>query len=385
MTERLFDKDSHLKEFEAKVLSCKQIEKEKFAVILDRTAFFYDGGGQECDKGQIGYANVLSVVEDGHDIVHIVDKPLECEKTVFAKIDWTRRFDFMQQHSAEHIVSGVANSLYSCENVGFHLRENIVTLDFDKPLNQEQISKIEELANQKVFENVKFRAYYPEDSVLINLKYRSKKEIDGKIRIVEIENTDMCACCAPHVNYSGEIGLIKLTIQERIRQGVRLELKAGSRLLADYNEKYENIHKISNLLCVKQQDTASAVEKLIDQISELKFKNTGLKKKIILGKSDSFDSSNKIDFLFEEELEIKELQVFSDALYKKYGGIKGVFSPCDSGFYFAICGATQELNEFFVEFKQRFSVKGGGNNGMVQGTVLCDNEESLKLFASEYK
>ena len=380
MTERLFDVDSHLTEFTATVISCDERADGNFELLLDCTAFFYEGGGQASDRGYINDAKVLDVIETQDDIKHIVDKPLKIGNKVQGKIDWERRFDFMQQHSAEHILSGLANKLYSCENVGFHLSEEIVTFDFDKYLTEAQINDLERLANEKVFQNVSFNCYYPDSETLKELKYRSKKEIEGKIRIVEIENTDACACCAPHVNTSGEIGIIKLLSSERLRGGIRIELKAGRRALLDYNEKQENIHKISNLLCVKQCDTAAAVDRLLEQNNRLKFENTGLKREKIAERINNFEACEEETFLFEDGLEIKELQFFADSLYKKAGGIRGVFSPSENGFCFAICGEAQKLDAFFMNFKNEFNVKGGGRNGMVQGTVLCSDFEKIKLF-----
>ena len=161
MTEKLYDKDSYLKEFTASVLECEKSD-ETWVVVLDKTAFFPEAGGQKSDRGSLDEAQVLDVQIENEIIKHFTDKPLEVGNVVKGEIDFERRFDFMQQHSAEHIVSGVAHSLYGCENVGFHLSEEIVTLDFDKPLSEDEVLKIEEIANQKVFKNVSFKCYYPD-------------------------------------------------------------------------------------------------------------------------------------------------------------------------------------------------------------------------------
>ena len=379
MTEKLYDRDSHLKEFSATVISCEEYF-ENWAVELSATAFFPEGGGQGSDRGFIDNAKVSDVQIKDDKIIHITDSPLPVGETVTGTLDFNRRFDFMQQHSGEHIVSGVAHSLYGCENVGFHLGEDIVTLDFDKPLSKEQILKIEALSNKAVFENRNFYTYYPNAEQLKNLTYRSKKELEGAERIVEIEGIDMCACCAPHVKTSGEIGIIKLLSTETIRGGIRIEIKCGNRALTDYNEKYDNIRSISAQLCTKQNETADAVTRLLNQISELKFEITSLKREIISQKVSSFNPQSDITAEFEENFDIKELQHYSDSLYKNYGGIRAVLSKAENGYSFAICGEDKLLNNFFAEFKSAFNVRGGGRNGMVQGTVLAEKQEIIDFF-----
>lgn len=379
MTEKLYDKDSFLKSFSATVISCDEYF-ENYAIVLDKTAFFPEAGGQKSDKGVLGNANVIDVQIADDIITHITDAPLKVGETVEGIIDFERRFDFMQQHSGEHIVSGVAHKLFGCENVGFHLSEDIVTLDFDKPLKQEEILKIEEEANKAVFENVSFYTYYPDEETLKNLKYRSKKELLGDIRIVEIENTDMCACCAPHVKTSGQIGLIKLLATEKLRGGVRIEMKCGKRALYDYRESYDNLHKISKSLCAKREESANAVDKLLEQISDLKYKYTGLKKQILLEKVDNLNPKKDITALFEDGLEIKDLQSLADALYKKWGGIRAVLSPAENGYSFAICGEEKALSEFFATLKNKLNIRGGGRGTMVQGTVFAEQSNILKFF-----
>lgn len=379
MTEKLYDIDSHLKEFTATVIDSYE-KADGYMTILDRTAFFPEGGGQPSDTGYINDARVYDVKIDNGVIYHYTSKQLQKGEKVLARLDFDRRFDFMQQHSAEHIVSGVAHKLYRCENVGFHLSDEIVTLDFDKPLTKEQIFEIEKLSNEAVFTNAKINAYYPPKAELETISYRSKKEIKEAVRIVEIEGVDACACCAPHVNYTGEIGLIKLLGTEKLRGGVRIELKAGRRAFLDYSEKYSGVLKISNALCVKQNEVYDAVEKLLAQMSDIKYELTGIKNKMLGQTLESFNSDVKCSALFLDEFGMKELQTAADTLYKKLGGIRAVLSANESGFAFAVCGEKEALDKRFAEFRQSFSVKGGGRNGMVQGTVIATHEELEKFW-----
>lgn len=379
MTEKLYDIDSGIKEFSAVVKAC-YAKDDGYVAVLDKTAFFPEGGGQASDIGFIDGAEVYDVQIENGEILHYMKAPLSVGEEVLCKLDWERRFDFMQQHSAEHIVSGVAHSLYGCENVGFHLGADIVTLDFDKELNAEQILTVEKAANEAVYKNVAFKTWYPDKETLKTLSYRSKKELEGAVRIVEIEGTDSCACCAPHVKLSGQIGLIKLLGTQKIRGGVRIELKAGRRALSDYNEKFDNIHKISSLLCVRQNETAAAVDRVLEQMNGLKYEISALKRSAALEKINSFDKSEKITAEFEEGFDIKELQHFADALYKKCGGVRGVFSAADQGFAFAICGDELELSALFADFKAKFTVKGGGRGNMVQGTVFAEKKALNEFF-----
>lgn len=378
MTKKLYDENSHLTEFTARVAKC-EIQGEKYAVTLDCTAFFPEAGGQTCDRGTIN-GNTVSYVEikDG-EIYHYTDVPFKEGETVAGKIDWRHRFRNMQNHSGEHIISGLVHKLYGLNNVGFHLSEEM-TMDFDGVLDRGQLITVENLANKAIYENAQIRAYYPTADELEKTDYRSKKEIDGDVRLVEIKGYDICACCAPHVNNTGEIGIIKILDFFKMRGGVRVFAKCGYDALSDYENRYIKSFKISNLLSVKQCEIAGAVESLISDSKELKLKISSLKKRIITEKAEAFIPQSDKTALFFEDFDIKELQLLSDAVYKKSGGVRGVFSKIDGGYNFAVCADAEQLEQFFYNFKQRLNVKGGGRNGMVQGTVYAEKQEIENLF-----
>ena len=378
MTERLYDRDSNIKEFSATVLNCEK-SGENYAVILGKTAFFPEGGGQESDRGSIGVAAVLDVQIVDDEIIHYTDRPLNIGEEYACTLNWDKRFRNMQNHSGEHIVSGIVHRLYGLNNVGFHLGAEM-TVDFDGAISEEQLLEVERLANKAVWENVPIRAYYPDEKELKDLDYRSKLELTENVRIVDIEGYDLCACCAPHVKRTGEIGIIKILDSFKNKGGVRIFIKCGRDALQDYNDKYFNVRKISNLLSVKQNEAAAAVDRLSDENRELKFQISNLKKRLIAEKAKNFTPKSDKTALFEENLDIKELQLFADALYKKSGGIRGVFSGGDGNYSFAVCGEETALDLFFKEFKQKFNVRGGGRNGMVQGTVAADKNEIEDLF-----
>ena len=376
MTEKLYDIDSHLYEFTANALSVEKRD-DFYLTVLDRTAFFPEGGGQASDIGCINGVFVDYVFTENDIIYHRTKESIALGEVKCA-IDSKRRFGSMQNHSGEHIVSGIINKKYGFDNVGFHLGKDFVTLDFNGLLNREQLDEIEYEANQKIWQNVKFRTYYPSKAELELLNYRSKIDIDGDIRIVEIENTDVCACCAPHVNEAGEIGIIKLLDFEKLRGGIRIYMKCGEFALADYRSKYENALKISTLLAAKQENIADAVLQLQNKLAEEKYKISNLNKKLINFLISGFDINR--DAIMVDDFEIKELQMLADGLHKTYIKTCGAFSKTDNGYNFAICGESNQLDELFSVLKQNLNVRGGGRNGMVQGTIIANKEDLEKYF-----
>lgn len=375
-TVKLYDLDSYLAEFSASVISCEPMG-EKWAVVLDKTAFFPEGGGQPSDIGTLSNANVMDVqIDENGVITHICDAPMT-DFQVCGNIDFARRFNFMQNHSGEHVVSGVIHSLYGLDNIGFHLsEERYVTLDFNGDLTRTQLDDIELRANRILWSNRYIKAYYPDEETLKALSYRSKKDIDGDVRIVEIEGCDTCACCAPHVKTTAEIGIIKLLDTEKMHGGTRIVMKCGEWALQDYKSRYNSISRISALTSAKAEETPAAVEGVLIRLSEEKQTNTALKRRLITEMIKSADAQNSL--FFEEGLDIKELQLYADGLFKAYGGIKAVFSKSENGYCFAICGEPSVLDPFFADLRTRLNIRGGGRNGMVQGTANAD-EETIKL------
>lgn len=378
MTEKLYDADAYIKNFKASVISCEKTEDGFFKTVLDRTAFFPEGGGQSGDRGSIGLVEIFDTkIKDGK-IYHFSKEPVPVSLEIDCSIDFKRRFSFMQNHTGEHIVSGIANKLFGLENVGFHLGEDFATVDFNAYLDRKTIDTIETAANEKVWQNLNVKAYYPSEDELSSLNYRSKKEINGRVRIVCIEDTDVCACCAPHVKSTGEIGVIKLLSAQKMRSGTRIVLKCGSFALSDYQNKFLNISKISDLTSSPCEDTAEAVLRLENKLSELKQNNSELKVRLIKSISESADMSKR--YYFENGFDMKELQLSADMLFKKTGRLSAVFSE-NGGFYsFAVCGDDGVLMPFFKAFKDSFEVKGGGRNGIVQGTVKADKNDIIDFF-----
>ncbi len=379
MTIRIFETDSHIKEFSAKVLGCTE-ENGIYKISLDKTAFFPEGGGQPSDTGKIGDAEISDVQIVNDKIIHFADKPLKVGEEYLCTLDWDKRFRRMQNHSGEHILSGLIHKHYGLDNVGFHLGEEEVTMDVSGMLNREQLVFIERLANEAIIKNAKFSVKFPKPAELKNLEYRSKLDLTENVRIVDIEGYDSCACCAPHVKTAGEIGIIKILDFYKMRDGIRLVIKCGYDALTDFEERYQSTRGVSDLLSAKQGEIVNAVEKTLETISTLKFENRELRKRFIELKAFSQDYEKEITATFEEKLEMKEIQVFADKLHKRLGGIRAVFSAVENGYNFAIVGEEDKLNNFFARFKENNNVRGGGRNGMVSGSIAEQKEKIEKMF-----
>ena len=261
MTEKLYYLDSHKKEFDAAVAACEAKEKG-YAVVLNRTAFFPEGGGQYADTGMLGDAYVSDVQEKEDVIYHMTNRPFSVGETVHGNIDWDKRFESMQQHTGEHIISGLVHERFGYNNVGFHLGADYCTMDFDGPITKQALKEIELEANKIVYQNLDVEVLYPSKEELGDMEYRSKIEIKGQVRIVRIPGVDTCACCAPHVKKTGEIGNIKLVNMVNYKGGERIYMLCGFRALFDHREKEESVRAISALLCAKDGEIAGAVEHL---------------------------------------------------------------------------------------------------------------------------
>ena len=260
-TEKLFYNNSHQKSFEATVLSCQKKENY-YEIVLDQTAFFPEGGGQYADTGYLGDAKVLDVQEQEGQILHRTDQELPVGEKVTGQLDWELRFMKMQQHTGEHIVSGIVHERYGYENVGFHLGNEDCTMDFSGEIPVEDLQEIEFRANQAVWENLKIQILYPSKEEEKEMTYRSKIEITGQVRVVIVPGYDACACCAPHVDFTGEIGLIKLVGMQRYKGGVRVTMLCGGRAMADYALKQKQAKEISAMLCAKENELTDAVAHL---------------------------------------------------------------------------------------------------------------------------
>lgn len=377
MTDRLYYKDQYLKEFTANVVSCTE-KDGRFEVVLDKSAFFPEGGGQPGDKGFIADAEVKDTIERDGEVYHICAKAVSVGE-VNCKLDFNYRFENMQQHSGEHIFSGVAHSLYGCDNVGFHMGENYVTVDFNKTITAEQLAEIERLSNEAVFSNIPIVALYPIGKEVDKYDYRSKKEIDGQLRLTKIEGVDLCACCGTHVRLTGEIGIIKAVSMAKYKSGVRIVLQIGRKALADYCEKNNSVHAISNLLCAKTEEVAEAVEKLQAKMKDADFRYAALKKELFAEKSKNISGDKCC--VFDDAGSADDARVFADMLADKVK-IAAVFSGSDdSGYKYAVVSRTEDCREIGKSLNAVCNGRGGGKPDMIQGSVAATKETIENFFA----
>ena len=379
-TQRLYYEDSYIKEFKTEAISCEKRDGF-YAVILDKTAFFPEGGGQKSDSGYIGDVFVSEVLEENGEIIHKTKEPIREGEEYSCKIDWETRFSRMQNHSGEHIVSGLVHKKYGYDNVGFHMDEEYVTIDFNGELTREQLDEIEDEANEAVYQNLDFKTYFPNEDELKNLDYRSKLELTEDVRIVEIDGVDVCACCAPHVKKSGEVGIIKLLDFMKHRGGVRIVMKAGSLALKDYREKYRNALGISNLLSVKQHDIFTATEKFYNDLGDERRKFYEYRLSVANRDKENLRDINGSLVLitagFDADM-MREVVNFGAEKTRKYSA---VFSGDDNdGYSFVIASKTQDMNILRNELGSKLNGRGGGRDGMIQGKAATTKQNIIDFF-----
>ena len=374
MTEKLYYIDSHMKAFTATVLACEPV-KDRFEVVLDHTAFFPEGGGQAGDSGFIGEAAVFDTHEKNGEVMHYVNQPIPVGSTLDCRIDWEKRFRRMQNHSGEHIVSGLVHKKYGYNNVGFHMGSDVVTIDFDGELSWEQLLEIEREANRAVAANYKVTATFPAEDVLKTLEYRSKLELTENVRIVEIENTDICACCAPHVNSTAEVGTVRILTAERRRRGgdgVRITMLCGLDAFEHEVIIDANNAEVSTLLSAKRTETAAAVRRLLSENEKLKARAAELSRELARIKAEAIEPTEGNICLFENALDEPALRALVNEAVKKCSGVAAVFSGSDEAGYRYIIGSRNiDLRKASKSINSGISGRGGGSPEMIQGSCTA--------------
>lgn len=382
MTEKLYYQDTHLESFMAQVLSCVWDEKKSYyAVVLDKTGFFPEEGGQYADAGTLNGIKVEDVREKENVITHYLNQPMEVGAEVEGHIDYQERFSKMQQHSGEHIVSGLMHRHFGYDNVGFHLGKELVTMDFNGVLTEEQLRWIEWEANEAVTKNLPIQVAYPTKEELDAMEYRSKKELSGQVRIVTVPGYDVCACCAPHVECTGEIGMIRLVDAIKYKGGTRVVMVCGFRALQDFLIKEQNVREISRQLSAKPYEVADAVKRLQGELQQMKDKLYRFQIADMERKLEEIPSDAENYFLFETEMDKTAARKFVDAGKEKCSGICGLFIGSDEqGYQYILGSKSADLKTVLKEFHIEFPGKGGGKGEMVQGTVNGENEKIKAYF-----
>ena len=379
MTEKLYYSDGHLSRFTARVTSCEK-EDGTWAVKLDRSAFFPGGGGQEADEGVLSDMKLLGLREEGEDIVHLTPAPLEPGALVEGRIDWPLRFSRMQGHSGEHILSGTVHRLFGYDNVGFHMGEEAITIDFSGELSREDLSRAELEANRAIWRDVPVRTLLPTPGELAAMDYRSKKELTGQVRIVEIEGVDLCACCAPHVSHSGEVGLLKIIDSMRHRGGTRLTLLCGEAALLDYEALHENNAAVSAALSAKRLETGGAIARVMAEQEERRAELTKLKRELLQLKAAALRPTEGSIYIFESDIDMITLRELVNAGSELAGKVCAGFAGTDGDYKYIIGSRTVPLRARAKEINAAIDGRGGGSDAMIQGTSRARREDIERYF-----
>ena len=375
---KLYYENPYLQEFDARVEGCTPV-KNGFAVTLDQTAFYPEGGGQPCDIGTLDCANVTDVQDVDGQIIHTCDCALPVGATVHGKIDWARRFDLMQQHSGEHLVSGVVHARFGYDNVGFHMGSDVITIDFSGILTREQLAAVERTVNEAIWQNLPCEITYLDRNAPVF--YRSKKELTGEVRLVRFPGMDLCACCGTHVRQTGEIGLVKLLSCVKFHDGVRVEMLCGKRAYEYLSKIVEQNHRISGLISAKPDQTAQEVERILAEQRQTKYQLVGCQNELLQVKAQALSGRGNV-LCFENDLSGDLLRRFADAVMHQCGGICAVLSGSDAaGYHYAIGQLDGDVRALVKSLNAALSGRGGGKPAFAQGAVSATRSEIAAFFA----
>lgn len=387
MTEKLYDLDAYEREFEAEVVSCEACGKGRFKVVLDRTLFFPEEGGQTPDKGTINGIPVVDVQIKDEVIFHT----LECENdgpvfsagsSVSGKIDWDHRYSNMQQHTGEHIFSGLVHSRFGYENVGFHLSDSIVTMDYNGEISPGDIDLLELEANRVISRQIPVNASYPDKETLDALEYRSKKELSGPIRIVDIPGVDTCACCAPHLHNTGEVGLLKVLDVSSHKGGVRVSILCGFRALADYGSTREELKRISRLTSAPLPETGEAVSKLKNELEKARYALVHTRMQYLECLINEVLEKKELPIIFTEETDSNILREGVNKMTALCEGFCGIFSGDEkAGYSFIIGSRDADCSLLAGKMRDHFKAKCGGKKEMIQGHIDAEMREIKRFFS----
>lgn len=377
-TIKLYENDSYIKNFSATVVSCEE-KDGAYSVVLTQTAFFPEGGGQDADKGKINDADVLDVQIKNDVIYHKVNKPFNVNEEVTCTLDWETRFSRMQNHTGEHIVSGVIHSLFGYNNVGFHMNDTLVTLDVDGPLSDEDIKKVELKANNAIYENKSIKAIYPTAEELPDYDYRSKLDITEGVRLIEIEDYDLCACCAPHVAKTGEIGIIKIVSYIPYKKGTRIEMLCGALALNDYQNLHSTNKAVMNMLSAKRFEIAESVERIQGELSSARAENKKLLAEMASLKMEKHISGNKI-CVFIDGVSYDELRNCSNSLIEEFEYCYLFSNTGDDNYIYVVSSKENNVREEVQNLNKTFKGKGGGRDTYAQGKIIGTKDEILEYL-----
>ena len=382
----LFYRDEYAREFDAEVISCQK-GKKGYEVVLSDTAFYPEGGGQPADRGTLEQVNVLDVKRRNGEILHITDAPLEPGMTVHGVLDWERRFDHMQQHSGEHILSGLVHAQFGYDNVGFHMNDEVVTVDFNGPITWEEAMELEDKVNAYIWTDAESRELYPSEEELKAMDYRSKIELKGKVRLVEYPGADLCACCGTHVAHTGEIVLMKILSVSRHKDGVRMEMLFGGRAMKDYDRKHLLNTEFSCRLSAKPYETGEALQRVLDEMNAMKFRMQAMNERYYAMRATSIPVGEPVIFFNEPGMSMVEIRKFCDYLISK-GKVKTamIISPKDKESVNYVMGSADlNMRDVGKLLNEELHGRGGGRPEMVQGSFQAEADAVEQAFRQAVK
>ena len=393
MTERLYEDNTYEVTFSAEVISVTPV-KDGAEVVLSRTCFFPEEGGQSADRGTLMGLPVIDVQISDGVITHTVGTVDACEafrvgETVTGQIDWEFRFRNMQMHSAEHICSGLVHSHFGFANVGFHLSENSATMDYNGELTKEQVEAIETEVNRIIVEGRRIKAWYPSPEELKTLPYRSKKELTGPVRIVEIEGTDLCACCATHVRSTSEIGLFKVVSSERYKGGTRLHYLAGFRALSYFRECMAFLGEAGQILSAKQTDIVPTIRSLSNEVKELRFRLGSMERELAGAVIEQYfkkcggEDGKKLaaDAVLFLSGDASVARHALDRMEELFDGTCALFIGQDGSYRYFLERQGGTVTEIGNALKEQLSARGGGKPFSVSGSVQATEEEIRRVLS----
>lgn len=377
-TRKLYYEDCHMQTFTATVTGCEKTDRG-YLVTLDATAFYPEGGGQACDLGTLGGVNVLDVREK-EEIVHLCDGPLAVGSQVEGQIDWPRRYYQMQQHTGEHIVSGVISRLFGGHNVGFHIGADAVTLDFDIPISPEGLNEVERLANEAIYKNLTVKCTVPSPEELEKITYRAKRKLPWPVRIVQVPGYDTCACCGVHVERTGELGVIKLISCVKFHEGVRIEMLCGIKAYEYLCHVFEQNRQVSQAFSAKMLQTGEAAQRMNDALAKEKFRTVSLQRQLFAAIAKGFAESGDVVY-FAEDLESAALRILADTIAETCGGTAAVFSGTDeTGYSLCLVNKARDIGPLGQDLAKTLQGRGGGKNGFFQGSVRATQKDIEEFF-----
>ncbi len=382
-TKKLYYDNPFLRRFAAVVTSCGEA-KGGWAVTLDQTAFYPEGGGQPCDTGTLGGVRVLETRERDGVITHLCDSPFAVGTDVEGELDWARRFDHMQQHSGEHICSGLICARYGCDNVGFHMGAEIVTIDFNADIPWAELLEIEAAANRYIYEDHAIDIQLHRGAELDAIDYRSKKPLTGDVRIVSFPGADCCACCGTHVNRSGQVGIVKFLSVQKFREGVRIELLCGERAYRYLSACWEQDVRLSQVLSVKPTASAAAVERIQGELGALRLRCARLEEQVFADIAARYAGSGDV-LIFEDEMNGDSLRRLCDAVTVSCGGRCAVFAGVDGAWKYAVGERDGDLRALTKKLNVELNGRGGGKPNFVQGSAAASRAEIEEFFAALHR